>query len=126
MDIGALKAKVAETFIVYRGQRLNFSFRPDMYTDEVHRQYGGWQVTREFENGNQILLQLLVNWDLTDGGIPVPLNESSIALVPVPVKLAVFKAIMDEVLSGKNNGSLSGSSMATNGSAQSSTSSFAS
>lgn len=125
MDLAQLHENIVETYLIYRDQRLNFSFKPDLYDDRVHRLFSKF-AGRDWAEGDKILEKLLHSWDLTHRGQAVPISVATFGAkgFPVPLKQAIFLKIMQEVMSPNSDGSSSDTSPSEDGAAQPSTSSF--
>lgn len=102
-DIAAIADDVARTLVIYGdhpekgivGHVFAVRYRPSKYSDEFHRAFTE-KAARD--SVNYYLTELLVSWELTSGGVPIPLTPEGMAMVILPVKLAVVKAIEADVV----------------------------
>jgi hypothetical protein len=86
-------------------------YRPDAYTDELETAFARLgdqgRLTGAFV---ALFAPMLVGWDLTDGGEPLPCDPAGIAKLGAPLCKALYLAIVRDVFadpkasSGSSNG----------------------
>jgi hypothetical protein len=94
-DLAAIRDDVATTEAVYGPHAFLVRYRPSRYDDAFHQAFTE-QSARE--SINYYLTELLVSWDLTSDGAPIPTTPEGVATVSLPIKLAVVKAVEADVL----------------------------
>jgi len=102
MDIGALFKKVSSIDIEYEGEKFGVSYAPQKYTSRVHHEVLESQKTQDFVPLVSILTAMLVSWDLTDNGKPLPITEETLSSLPVNLLMMLVGEVMKDVASGKN------------------------
>ena len=94
-DIGALVGKSVETTVTFGGEEAVVHYNPNVVTQT--RIEGA-------EKGDEAFLDyftdLIVDWDVTNGGVKVPLKKESLAPLPVAFLRAVFWHVLRENASG--------------------------
>lgn len=105
MDLAELKAGVADVDVTYKDHQFTVGYRPESVTEE------DLETLESFQEKSGVgllratvppLVRLLVRWSITSGGVPLPVNEQTIASLPPRMRVNVLEAIMRDFFSPGN------------------------
>jgi hypothetical protein len=94
-DLGTIEHDIAVTTAEYGRHSFVVRYRPSRYSDTFHKAFTE-KAARD--SVNYYLSELLVDWELTRDGAPIPISPEGIATVVLPIKLAVVKAVEADVM----------------------------
>lgn len=95
-DIGSLVGKAVETTYELAGESAVITYDPNVLTQErIEKAEGGDQTFMEF------FCDLVVDWEVTNGGAKVPLKPDALKVVPLAVLRGIFWHILRESSSGE-------------------------
>lgn len=100
VDLAALRQRRATAVVEYHGEAFNVAYRPEKY--DANMQAKMMQVSRSSEFGPllELLMEMLISWDLTDAGQPVPITPETLGSLPLNLLAEVARAVMREAISG--------------------------
>lgn len=106
-DIDLLYKRVAPAQVTYGDDFvINLTFRPDKYVAELHNKIVADRTQNPtFDEITDALDELVIGWDLTDQGVPVPVTREALNALPIMLLRDMLIAIQTVVLSRKNAGS---------------------
>ncbi len=82
----------------FHGTPINIAYRP--YSTEIEQRVkgdGAW----ESKSMNQLVAKVLIDWDLTQQGKPLPITEESLSKLPTLLQLYLFYAVQNDLREGK-------------------------
>lgn len=92
IDLAALAANTETVPFMYGGETATATFRPSvMTTDAVQKFTADSASEDEFLD---FISGLLTDWDVTDGGVKVPIDRASLGAIPLGLLRAIVQAIM--------------------------------
>jgi hypothetical protein len=101
MDLKTLlSGGVADLKVEWRGDVIGVRFKEDAYTPKLEA-----EVLQAADTGGatalaDLLVQLVVDWDITQDGEPFPPTPENMATLPVSFLAAVVQSIGSEMASG--------------------------
>lgn len=98
LDIRSLSARSREISVEYAGEIIRVTYAPAKVTPAWER---GFQEALKDEWRTRALVdalaEILVGWDLTEEGAPLPVTRESLARLPLDLLGAIFSAIMEDL-----------------------------
>lgn len=105
MDLGTLRAMRADLTLEYDGETLHFAIRPNVITPAYRDHLRAEMAAREAAGASSESLSaktivrnvadLILEWDLVDQGLSVPVNEEAVAALPEDLVIKLWKTIDD-------------------------------
>lgn len=113
LDLGHLQTNTKALRIDYgEAGDVNVTYRPANLTETSIRQLRAIQASattidtmeEKLAALNTLLRQLVVSWDLTRDGVPIPLTEEALSEVPMDVRGDIVTAIVGDTRLGERTG----------------------
>jgi len=96
-DLASLRAKCARLEVVYGGETIVVFYRPTLVTEETQAILRTLQLDGDFRPLFAELERVLMAWDLTSDGIPLPLTSEGFTMVGIGVVGQITNAIVRDV-----------------------------
>lgn len=102
IEIGHLINKRKPLAVAWQGETVNIVYRP--YTLGI-----GQEIRDALAKGNRSYVveemeRLLIEWDITDQGQPVPINQETLSMLPLELLNAISQAMLDEMYPNRKSG----------------------
>lgn len=94
MDLKQIRTDRASASVVYMGETLNFKYRPAMVTP---RTYHKLQGSEDIEELGKFFSELLVWWDMTQGGDEVEIIDENLVELPLGLLREMAKEVVNAV-----------------------------
>lgn len=111
LDLQNLQDESATCHIGYGAAgEINLVYRPNAITEKMIRQLRILEdeENRDFDANmaalNGLIIRLVVSWDLTNKGVPIPLTDDGLSDVPIKIRTDVLNAIFAESRLGEPQG----------------------
>jgi len=92
-DLSELRGNTSETFAEYNGQKIRIVFDADFYTPEIEESLSA--SDRPVSALASALSRCVVEWDITDNGKPVPIDERVLRSFGVGLLSAIAQAVFE-------------------------------
>jgi hypothetical protein len=102
IEIGHLISKRKPLVVEWEGERVNLAYRP--YTLAI-----GQAITDALREGDRTYVveemeRLLIEWDITEEGEPLPIDAESLGRLPLELLNAISRAILEEMYPNRKSG----------------------
>lgn len=98
MDLMNIVTDVAKAKATFMGETLNFKYRPALITaDAVDLLTSAQDVSTM----GKFFAELIVSWDLTKAGEPVPVSAEQLMGLPLHLLRSISNAIIEDVPQGE-------------------------
>lgn len=94
LDLNDLLDRAADLAVPYGDAVVNVTYRPEAVTGDTQRVVHGLTRSSDADPLFAELARVLIAWDVTRGGVPVPLTVDGIASVGLGVTGAVLGAVL--------------------------------
>lgn len=112
-DIDVFMNHRAEVKVEYHGHTITIGYDAEHYEQSLAKRLAKIQETNDLDAVVDILERLLLDWDLTAGGEPLPITTETLAARSMPMLMAINVAIQTDMFASPNGpSSLRGSSTA--------------
>jgi hypothetical protein len=109
LDLSDLKAKTRAVSVQYEGETINITYRPQAVNPEYQSMVGK-TIKGNVENQSEAwerMLAVMADWDIVDGGKPLPINRETLGMLPTNLLGAIFDAIITDALPNLKSGGTS-------------------
>lgn len=99
-ELDDLLAQRCDLTLEWRGNEFSFAYNPERYTDETRamlNKIGGDSTASEEEQesyARRIMAMLLVDWDISSGGSPLPITPENVRRLPPTLLLAMVQRML--------------------------------
>jgi len=97
LDLASLLAREATLEVAYAGEVLRVQYRPAEVTGRTQRALAQAGRDGEIDPLLAELARILVTWDLTADGAPVPTTADALAALGLGLTMAVLQGVLKEV-----------------------------
>jgi hypothetical protein len=97
LELKRVTETTAELDVEFAGEVLHVAYRP--YVVTVREAISPEQTAEEMVYQ---AARAIARWDLTDGGVPVPVSEEALSALPIALVAAVVVAIAEDLQHGPN------------------------
>lgn len=116
-ELSEIFAKRERTLKVSWGEgaddSISFRYSPDKFTTKLNAEIAAASDAESLETMAKFLVTLVTWWDITQGGVQMPINAENLERLGMPINLMISEALQNDFTLGKpkeNN-----SSTASNG-----------
>ena len=106
IEIGHLVSKRKPLKIEWAGETVNIVYRP--YSLSIGQEIRDALTGDDRHYLIEEMRRLLVEWDITEDGQPVPIDEESLERLPLEFLNAVSRAILDEMYPNRKSAGSTG------------------
>lgn len=92
----------AEVKVEYHGHTITIGYDAEQYDQTLARRLAKIGETNDLDAVVDVLQRLLLDWDLTAGGEPLPITTETLAARSMPMLMAINVAIQTDMFSPKN------------------------
>jgi hypothetical protein len=105
-DIGNLAAKHAKHRFIFEGEDIDIGYRPHLITPELRAQWTREVQEPEVEGAEKntpgdydckMLSKVLTEWNLTEGGEPLPLTYENLLRLPDSLTIRIRQELFEAV-----------------------------
>lgn len=78
----------------WHGEQIEIAYRP--YSERIENEVKGgddWALS----SMKALVCAVALDWNITDGGEPVPINEETLTALPVELQLQLFYAVQNDL-----------------------------
>lgn len=93
MDLSSIRKDRSSVTVDFMGETLTLKYRPAMITPKTYHKLAEADSVDEL---SAFFADLIVDWDLTKGGDPMPVNKENVAELPMQLIRGISSAIMSD------------------------------
>lgn len=101
LDLQSLLSRQAHVSVPIGGASIEVAYQPHLVTGETQRILAQLMANPDPDPLFRELERILIGWDLTDGGAPVPTTADGIARIGLQISLHTLQAIMRDAVDPK-------------------------